>query len=815
MSQNESNRLSRLPFAINKQTLDNYRLIAVVAALLLFALGAIAYSSSLTAITPDPPPGWLVNGSDLPNYEVIVDTTVKHSGKASARIKFIAGKADGFGGLMQMFKADDYHGKRVRMSAWLKSEDADSAQLWLRLDGAKSMLGFDNMQDRGVKGTSDWKKFEITLDVPANTVNVAFGAMVVGKGLAWVDDFNFEVVGQDVAPTNMLTPEQMKEETETRPVAKFPPRPVNLNFEEGVLTAEETSARLAQEQANAKAARSWLTANAIRLNTVEARHGFADMQPLKKIVGDARIVSLGEATHGTREFFQLKHRMLEFLATEKGFTIFSIEANMPEAYRLNDYVLNGKGDPAALIKGMYFWTWNTEEVLDMVLWMREFNQSGKGRIEFTGFDMQTPDVAAGIVKDFVAGVDPDYTDSLRKAIHQIENFAPGPNFGIATATFPIKDAIGKRVRFSGYIKTDGVTNGFAGLWWRVDGASGVLAFDNMQDRGVTGTTDWKRYDIELPVAANAKNINFGAILTGNGTAWFDGLSVQLDGAPYLDKTDLDLDFESSTPKGFNTTGKGYPVELDSQVFHNAKQSLRMQRSASAPESKREDPKAASATWKEIVQHLEASREAYAKKGVASRDIEWGIQNARVVLQSMQMRADEVSRDQSMADNIKWILDHNPGAKLVLWAHNGHVSIGGQEWSDPMGATLRKMFGKQMVVFGFAFNQGSFQAIEMPFTSKSVLRNFNVDSSPEGSLDTMLASAGLQISAIDLRTLPKEGKVANWFNEPRATKSIGAGYGEQFAATFLLKQVTPKIYDALLFVEKTTAARPLGKRTGAP
>ena len=49
--------------------------------------------------------------------------------------------------------------------------------------------------------------------------------------------------------------------------------------------------------------------------------------------------SLGEATHGSREFFQLKHRMLEFLATEMGFTIFSIEANMPEAYKLNDFVL--------------------------------------------------------------------------------------------------------------------------------------------------------------------------------------------------------------------------------------------------------------------------------------------------------------------------------------------------------------------------------------------------------------------------------------------------------------------------------------------
>jgi len=125
----------------------------------------------------------------------------------------------------------------------------------------------------------------------------------------------------------------------------------------------------------------WIAANAVRLKTPEAGNGFADMQPLKKIIGNARIVSLGEATHGTREFFQLKHRMLEFLASEMGFTIFSIEANMPEAYRLNDYVLNGVGDPAKLLKGMYFWTWDTQEVLAMIEWMREFNKSGKGRVQ--------------------------------------------------------------------------------------------------------------------------------------------------------------------------------------------------------------------------------------------------------------------------------------------------------------------------------------------------------------------------------------------------------------------------------------------------
>src|SRR5207244_3265201 len=198
----------------------------------------------------------------------------------------------------------------------------------------------------------------------------------------------------------------------------------------------------------------WIRAHAVPLKTVEAGHGFSDMEPLKSIVGDARIVSLGEATHGTREFFQLKHRMLEFLASEMGFTVFSIEANMPEAYRLNDYVLNGNGDPAKLIKGMYFWTWDTQEVLDMVLWMREFNKSGKGRVQFTGFDMQTPNVAADIVRDFVDKNDTKYADALRKAsdVAKAAPHAGGASFGVATATFPIQAAAGKRIRYSGYIK---------------------------------------------------------------------------------------------------------------------------------------------------------------------------------------------------------------------------------------------------------------------------------------------------------------------------------------------------------------------------
>ena len=61
-----------------------------------------------------------------------------------------------------------------------------------------------------------------------------------------------------------------------------------------------------------------------------------------------------------------------------------------------------------------------------------------------------------------------------------------------------------------------------------------MAFDNMQNRGVTGTTEWTRYTIELTVDAKLKNINLGLLLPGDGTAWFDDLTIELDGEPFTD-----------------------------------------------------------------------------------------------------------------------------------------------------------------------------------------------------------------------------------------------------------------------------------------
>jgi erythromycin esterase-like protein len=157
-----------------------------------------------------------------------------------------------------------------------------------------------------------------------------------------------------------------------------------------------------------------------------------------------------------------------------------------------------------------------------------------------------------------------------------------------------------------------------------------------------------------------------------------------------------------------------------------------------PRQAKGDPKLASAKWKEVIAHLEAARSSFREKKVSETEIEWAIQNARVVLQTMQMRANEITRDHSMATNVKWILNQSPKAKIVLWAHNGHVSTSKFRGYEPMGTMLRRMYGDSMVVFGFAFNQGSFQAVE----AGKALRNFTVPSAPAGSLDEVFSAAGI-------------------------------------------------------------------------
>ncbi|GAA2588477.1 hypothetical protein GCM10010304_35610 [Streptomyces roseoviolaceus] len=127
-----------------------------------------------------------------------------------------------------------------------------------------------------------------------------------------------------------------------------------------------------------------------RLRTVDTGGDTRDLRPLDRMIGDARVVGLGEATHGSHEFFALKHRVFRHLVEEQGFRTFALEAPWSTGLRLNAYVLRGEGDPRRIMREEfqrdYLW-WNNAEYLALVEWMRAYNlRHPDDPVQFMGDD---------------------------------------------------------------------------------------------------------------------------------------------------------------------------------------------------------------------------------------------------------------------------------------------------------------------------------------------------------------------------------------------------------------------------------------------
>ena len=182
----------------------------------------------------------------------------------------------------------------------------------------------------------------------------------------------------------------------------------------------------------------WIRAQAIPLLTTRAGHGFADLAPLRDVVGSARVVALGEATHGSREFFQVKHRLLEYLVSELGFSVFAIEASWPESEAVDEYVRTGRGDPARALAGLYIWPWNTEEVLDLIRWMRQWNAvPGHRQVRFYGFDVKAAAVSAERLAARLQQIDPILAAQVGPALARLAAAErAAPELAEAPAEYP-------------------------------------------------------------------------------------------------------------------------------------------------------------------------------------------------------------------------------------------------------------------------------------------------------------------------------------------------------------------------------------------
>lgn len=419
-----------------------------------------------------------------------------------------------------------------------------------------------------------------------------------------------------------------------------------------------------------KAVNDWLTKRAIPLQGVQAGIGFDDLQPLKALIGEARIVALGEATHGTREFFQFKHRMLEFLVREMGFTVFAIEASYPACNNINEYVLEGRGDPAAALASQGFWTWDTEEVRDMIAWMRDYNTEvpEDQKVMFVGYDIQ------------------HLERSLKEAVAYLTRLDPGKVASAKAALEPLAD---------------------------YEGIRELHKPENKQRREEIRTA-YQKFVAELSFYRNR----------------FVRLSSERE-------------FEEVMQY----------IRVMGQYF-------------SAYAGGIEDPKAAAM----------------------------------------------VSRDFFMAENIAWWMRRlDPGTRMVVWAHNGHVKVGDLGGLPNMGAYLREWYGDDYYTLGFCFNQGSFQSCDLDAAQRTsagcILTEFTVGPAEKGTAEWFFAAAGIPAYVVDFRSAPANPVVDKWLTAPTVMRFMGSGYSIKMADQFMDPTHLKPEYDGMIFIDSTTRARP--------
>ena len=149
-------------------------------------------------------PGGLIGRCKDGEYSIYADSVEKHHGHNVPTIRSLTQAH--FATIMTSVKPDAYIGKRIRYTAAVRTKDvAASAGMWLRIDPAvnysKTNLGYDNMSNRPIKGTTTWTHYEVVMDVPAGAGNIVYGLLLNGNGQAWIDSMDIKIVDKNVPLT--------------------------------------------------------------------------------------------------------------------------------------------------------------------------------------------------------------------------------------------------------------------------------------------------------------------------------------------------------------------------------------------------------------------------------------------------------------------------------------------------------------------------------------------------------------------------------------------------------------------------------------
>ena len=169
----------------------------------------------------------------------------------------------------------------------------------------------------------------------------------------------------------------------------------------------------------------------------------ADLDPVLERIGDARFVLLGEASHGTSEFYTWRDRLSRRLIAEKGFSFIAVEGDWPDCQRVDRWV-KGDGDERAEDVLHAFarwptWMWGNREIAGLARWLREWNEElpAARRVGFHGLDVYSLWDSIHAVSEYLGGVDPDLARQARSAYRCFDPyFDDAQEYARATALVP-------------------------------------------------------------------------------------------------------------------------------------------------------------------------------------------------------------------------------------------------------------------------------------------------------------------------------------------------------------------------------------------
>lgn len=320
------------------------RLLTRLAAALV-ALGAAAFAADENLVPnggfEKGMDGWTVN-DESGTVKADIDTKVRAGGKSSVHV--VKGESAGLSNdRLQCAIPKVPAGKTVVVSAKVRGKGLQNCWIKLFVYDAQGASILEDCDVGRFSGTFDWRDAEAKFDLPKEAVRAELRLCFFKAGEAWLDEVR--VMGDATALA--------------------------------ATTKDDKRKPLEPDLA------AWFDANAVKVKTLDPTAPFDDLAPLKEMLKDARIVQLGENTHGDGACFAAKARLVRFLHEEMGFEVLAFESGLFECDRANELLRKGDGDGA--MKGSVFGIWHVAPVKSMFRYLAERAKAEKPLV-LAGFD---------------------------------------------------------------------------------------------------------------------------------------------------------------------------------------------------------------------------------------------------------------------------------------------------------------------------------------------------------------------------------------------------------------------------------------------